>query len=560
MRQLFIADGPSHQSHHGNDEVAGGRLISATETRIVSVCPRTVLCMETPQVPSADGPVPEDGLDRLRVYTYLTVPERALHLAVMRVFTGTLLADLSAHDVAERLSEQGWTASIEQVAGSLDRLADWGALLPSSRPVRATSIREYQRARSRYQLSTLGERVQRQADELIAAADTAREVSRELLALVAQGLAELAGMADRPGGVPTAEGIGLVSSLFAQFGTFADSVRDFYAYLGQVIFRYDLDSGEFAGFKELLLDYAETITDEVSRCAPQIEQSLDRLWPALPGILDRFDQDDRGLAALAEAEVRVERSRGRRMADWEGLRAWFFAEGEQASQVGQLRDATLRALQALLANAKRMIRSSTGELSRRRDLLTLASWFDQADDATAHDLFVAAFGLYPARHLGVASEDREIAASASWWYVRPVDVPRSLTTRGSRAPRGRTAAAEDYDEQREVLLRQAAAEAEREQTAAVELRAAAGRLDQVRLSGPAIRLLMDLLAHALASASPGFTAASSEDQNLRIRLRLLPAPDHHTLVRSVDGDLTIAHHTVELGTTELVELSAEVGT
>ena len=42
-------------------------------------------------------------LDRLTAYTYLTVPDRRTYLAIMRVFTATLLADLSAHDVAERL-------------------------------------------------------------------------------------------------------------------------------------------------------------------------------------------------------------------------------------------------------------------------------------------------------------------------------------------------------------------------------------------------------------------------------------------------------------------------
>ncbi|HEV3382479.1 MAG TPA: DUF2397 family protein [Trebonia sp.] len=76
-----------------------------------------------------------------------------------------------------------------------------------------------------------------------------------------------------------------ISTLFARFGRFADSVRDFYAFLGQVIFRYDLDSDEFSGFKELLLDYAETITDDVAFFAPQIEQSLTGLWPYLPELL-----------------------------------------------------------------------------------------------------------------------------------------------------------------------------------------------------------------------------------------------------------------------------------
>ncbi|MEV4251825.1 DUF2397 family protein, partial [Spirillospora sp. NPDC049652] len=119
-------------------------------------------------------------LERLIAYTYLTVPERETHLAIMRVFAATLLADLSAHDVAERLDTG---ISADTVAVRLEQLADWGNLIHSSRPVRATSIREYQRVRSRYQISALGERVQRQADEILASADAAREVSRELLAL-----------------------------------------------------------------------------------------------------------------------------------------------------------------------------------------------------------------------------------------------------------------------------------------------------------------------------------------------------------------------------------------
>ena len=128
----------------------------------------------------------EGELERLTAYTYLTVPDRAAYIAIMRVFTSTLLADLSAHDIAERLDGR---FPVETVAGKLDALTTWGNLIPSSRPVKAGSIREYHRVRSRYQLSALGERIQRQADEILVNADAAREVSRELLALVARGLA-----------------------------------------------------------------------------------------------------------------------------------------------------------------------------------------------------------------------------------------------------------------------------------------------------------------------------------------------------------------------------------
>ncbi len=476
-------------------------------------------------------------LDRLTAYTYLTVPDRRTYLAVMRVFTGTLLADLSAHDVAERLPG---SPPPDTVAAKLDNLKTWGNLLPSSRPVKAASIREYHRVRSRYQLSPLGERIQRQADEVLATADAAREVSREMLGLVAKGLDELYQKTQAPGGAEPGESLERISTLFAQFGQFADSVRDFYAFLGQVIFRYDLDSAEFAGFKELLLDYAETITDDVAFFAPQIEQSLTGLWPLLPEILRRIDETDTGLAALRRAEIEIQRSRGRDVEDWASLHAWFFDDSGEGSQVSQLRDATLRALQALLANAKRMIRSSTGELSRRKDLLRLARWFDGCDDATAHDLFAAAFGLYGARHLGVVCEvGDDVPATTSWWDGPVAPVPVALRERGSRTPRGRAATAEDYAAQAERLRADAAQSARRQRAAAAELRAASSRLADVRLSPAATDLLLDLVARALAAAAPAFADAEGADDDLGVGVTLTRSPGGRTVVRGADGDFLL---------------------
>jgi uncharacterized protein (TIGR02677 family) len=486
-------------------------------------------------------------LDRLTAYTYLTVPDRRTYLAIMRIFTSTLLADLSAHDVAERLPGN---PSADTVAVRLENLKTWGNLLPSSRPVKASSIREYHRVRSRFQLSTLGERIQRQADEVLASADAAREVSREMLGLVARGLHELHAQSQLPGGADPGESLERISTLFAQFGQFADSVRDFYAFLGQVIFRYDLDSDEFSGFKELLLDYAETITDDVAFFAPQIEQSLIGLWPHLPELLKRIDEADKGLSALRRAEIEIQRSRGRGLGDWASLRAWFFDDVGEGSQVSQLRDATLRALQALLVNAKRMIRSATGEVSRRGDLLKLARWFDGTDDVTAHDVFAAAFGLYGARHLGVVpEEDDDLPAATSWWDGPVAPVPVALRERGSRAPRGRAASAEDYAAQRERLREEAAEAAERQRAAAAELRVAAARLPEVRLTPAATGLLLDLIARSLAAAAPGFTSVSGADNDLGVNVTLTREPGSRTLIRGADGDFTLDELSIAIGTT-----------
>ncbi|WP_345961560.1 TIGR02677 family protein [Streptomyces sp. BRB040] len=504
-----------------------------------------------------EAPAGETGAEawqRLSAYAYLSAPERLEYVAVMRVFCGTLLADLAIPDLLAKLAERGGPGAAldaETLARRLEELVRWGNLLRSTHTVKATSIAEYQRSRSRYQLSKLGERVQRDADEVLGGADAAREVSSELLALVDRGLGDIAAMAAAPGGADPQQALERISTLFVQFAEFAESVRDFYAYLGQVLARYDLDSAEYQGFKELLLDYVEAITEDVSFRAPRIAAHLDAVRPYLPALLARIDAHATGIGALTDGlpETRVQRSRGRDLADWEGLRAWFTVTGAHSSQVDQLRDATLRALQSLLANAKRMLRSASGELSRRKDLLRLAAWFDTAEPDEAHDLVVAAFGLYGARHLGVAPHpDRSVPAHVSWWTGPVVDVPVALRERGSRTPRGRAAAAEDHSEQKLRLMEQARAQAEARQAAADELRSASGRFDQVRLGAPAMRLLLELLTTALGNARLNKESAESadflldgahaDDADLGIRLTAWRTPGRPTVLRSVDGDLT----------------------
>lgn len=503
------------------------------------------------------APAGEPGAEawqRLSAYAYLSAPERLEYVAVMRVFCSTLLADLSTPDLLAKLAERGGPGAAldaETLARRLEELVRWGNLLRSTHAVKATSIAEYQRSRSRYQLSKLGERVQRDADEVLGGADAAREVSSELLALVDRGLSEIAAMAAAPGGADPQQALERISTLFVQFAEFAESVRDFYAYLGQVLARYDLDSAEYHGFKELLLDYVEAITEDVSFRAPRIAAHLDAVQPHLPALLARIDAHATGIGALTDGlpETRVQRSRGRDLADWEQLHEWFTVTGARSSQVDQLRDATLRALQSLLANAKRMLRSASGEMSRRKDLLRLAAWFDAAEPDEAHDLAVAAFGLYGARHLGIAPDpDRSVPAYVSWWTGPVVDVPVALRERGSRTPRGRAAAAEDHSEQKLRLMERARRQAEARQAAADELRSASGKFDRVRLGAPAMRLLLELLTTALGNArlhkesavSADFLldGAQADDADLGIRLTAWHTPGRPTVLRSVDGDLT----------------------
>ncbi|MFC7512212.1 DUF2397 family protein [Streptomyces thermocarboxydus] len=271
----------------------------------------------------------------------------------------------------------------------------------------------------------------------------------------------------------------------------------------------------------------------------------------------------------------MQRSRGREFADWEGLRGWFSDTDGQGSQVDQLRDATLRALQSLLANAKRMLRSATGEMSRRKDLLRLARWFEEAAPQDAHDIAVAAFGLYGARHLGIPpATDEVVPAYTNWWTGPVVEVPVALRERGSRAQRGRTATVEDHSAQKRRLRETARERAAARAAAADELRSASGRFAEVRLTSAALGLLLELLATALGNAQLRHRAATdgagateydldpahSEDAELGIRLTVRRTEGTRCVLHSVDGDLLLDDLELDVGRTssDVPDSDAEV--
>lgn len=479
-------------------------------------------------------------VDRLRLYGYLSAPEAADYLAIMGRFTGALLAEWSAQDLVDR----GLGLAVETAEARCRYLVDHGNLLLSPREVRVTSIAEYQRQPARYTISALGARLHREVEVFLAVTGGVQEVPRELLALVADGLAALA---DGPGRQPSSADAGAlagaVSTVFGQFHEFANSVTDFYTYIGSVLARADLDGDEWLGFKSLLLDYLETIVESVRRYGPAVEAALARMEPSLPALVERLGTTDVAFSRLQSASPggeEVGRARGRSISDWYELRDWFSAaEGGRGAR--QLREAAGRAVGALLASLKRLNATSTRETSQRRHFLKLARWFDAADPSQAHVLFTSAFGLYGARHLGVPLDDEvaeAVPATASWWWAPPAPVPVSLRERGDRNPRGRVARIVDHGGQKQHLAAARFSESEQRAAACSELLAAGEDLAGARLTPAAMAVLLELLGTATASMAPGSGLGTATLPDHPVTLWLWPSTRDVT-VGGEDGSLTL---------------------
>ncbi len=498
--------------------------------------------------PSDATPPPVDG-SRHALFRYLTADETADYLAIMDLFSATLLTDLSAAEVATQLAERGLAIGRDVAEARCRQLVTWGNLVPSVRDAKVSTVAEYIRSRSRYQVSKLGGRVHREAVAILHASDGAREVARELLGQIVQSLDRILAMLDP--GEPDRDELGRheigrrdidadalageVTTVFGNQRLFTDSIRDFYAYLAGILSRYDLGGEEYAQFKELLLVYIDLITADVNRHAPAVSHRIGLVLKLIDPLLETLAR----LPGLTLPDgTPVERAQGRTRPDWEELAYWYDAHG--ASGPEQLRAAAGQALGQLITNAKRLLDSSGTGFSRRADFLRLARWFSAADDEGAHRLYAAAFGAYPSRHLlfGPEEPDPRVGPTTSWWDSDPVHVPVSLRERGDRAMRGRSSRVPDPTADRLRLIAEAQREAEQRQAAAAEL-ALTGSLHGAHISPAARNLLLDLVAELLARHRE-----ETVDHDVGLRLRAVPGPD--TVVTSPDGTTTFVGLSLEV--------------
>ncbi|WP_285757033.1 DUF2397 domain-containing protein [Nocardiopsis ansamitocini] len=533
----------------------------------------------------SDGPAEtgfrgsDDPLTRLGLYSYLTARERRGYIAIMRLFTSTLLADLGAGEVAAALAEaerrgevEPGESRLETVVDRLEQLAKWGNLVPGRREPVAT-IAEFTQSRMRYQVSKLATRVQREVDGVLAVAEGAREVSRELLPAIEQGLAAIQHTVgeirtvERSGADGTARRLREdlarhVTTLFLQHDEFAAAVRDFYAYLGSVIARYDLAPAEMSGFKHMLLEYVELIAKDVLRHSEPIVDRLGALERCRTDLLDLLGargDDLSSSSALPRFATRpgpavqpelMERAPGRRASDWDGLADWFVGRPGRPSEVSALRDATSRAITALLTNVKRVSGVGGVDPGRRRDLLTLASWFDEASPEAAHDLYTSAFGLFSARHLALCNEDDAAAPDRSWAEGARVRVDVNVGNRGERAATGRIHPVTEDPLGRAALLQEQEQRRRRRDTAVGELAASAQDLASARLSGDALEIFCELLALAGASRDTPAEGGIAADPISGLTLSVEQRRGHSARVGSVLGTLELRDTEVRLELTE----------
>lgn len=524
----------------------------------------TTMVAVTGDQPADDSTAPRQP------FAHLSAPNAAFYRDVLLTFARArdrFIVHLRPEDVAADLGRPGET---EQVVAALDKLVEWANLRADPDTGRVTTVADFHRARYLYQLTAAGQA----AEQAIAVYEDAigRRGSLQSVALadIAEQLRSLAELAAAPAEVDPAKVHLLLLALAERFAGLADNAQAFMASLRRVIDFSDGDVDAFVAYKQRLIDYINRFIADLANRGAEIAGLLGRIDAAsveglllvaacreaadvVPDVPENGAPGDS--TAVYDAAVASALAAWRNR--WRGLSDWFVStDSRHPSQARLLRGAAVTAITQLIDTVAAFNERRSGRSDRSADFRTLATWFAEApDEAAAHRLWRAAFGLAPARHLTVTQEtiaewDREQPTPGTPWREAPaVRISPQLRKTGSYERRGQPNRVADRAEQRRLLAEHAAAEAAQTGLARARLCTEGPILlsDLGELDTWAFRLFLGLLGDALAARSPEDTEVKTTTGDGTMEIRLSLVPDGGMVrIPTEDGVLSGPEHVVEI--------------
>ncbi len=492
-----------------------------------------------------------------------TVTERAdINTAIMHVFglaNERLATSLTFDEVLAELKEVGWYEAVpdQDLTDRLNRLVTYGLLDRSqNHGVQYASAAEYERRNLQYSLSRKGEAAFAGVQHALYILTSTGALQTAVLDAVLDRLNELYGLMRDPA-TDDRRVFTALSELEGHLQGLRTNTTQFNGQLARLLRDEGIDHSTFQEVKRATIGYLEEFVNNLDQRRYLIAHAVGRLEEHGITALQYRALVGADLPKLPDQQDPAPRWLDQRASRWRGLRDWFAPVDDSRARAEELTDIARRAIVSLLRVVERMAEGRRRRAGTAADFRMLARWFatsETADDA--HRLWVAAFGLWPARHMELGLDHADtVSHSTSWWDAPAAPVSPLLRTHGQTERMARTARVRDTAEVRR--RRQLTAQRER-----AELEAAWGQLVTpgpvrlaafARLDAGSFGRLLELLGRAL-SAPPDITkrrAATTMDGRLLVELfdlgdgRLatirtehgtLTAPDYEVRVSATHGD------------------------
>ena len=376
----------------------------------------------------------------LEVFRFVTAEKVDLYLAILGVVfeaKARYRIQLRVEDVARELAD----STEEDLTTALDQLTTWGNLKRTQDTRDVSTLAEFHRRRSLYQLTPRGEEAHKGVLAVQRVADTSGRLSMVMLPAICERLEALGWEMAQPR--PDAARLySLLKELHDYSTELADNARRFLNNLSDVLSDLSLNDETFIAYKRAVLSYLDRFILVLTRRLPQILDGIGRLEQlGTQRMITLAASADEAPTPDGQGGGPLQMLRQR----WDGFRAWFLGSPGARAVVEDLRAAAVGAIDRILQVLEHLNEQRFRQVNRRADLLQLARWFCGAGtDEEAHALFVDAFGLFGARHFTTPGRDEELERGKSFGDAEPVEVSPRLRQAGRRANPGRPAAIADY--------------------------------------------------------------------------------------------------------------------
>src|SRR5580693_4022133 len=348
------------------------------------------------------GGVRHDVRVAAQPFTHLGVPHAEHYRRLLRIFARAkerFIVHLRPEDVAAELRVDAG----DQLTEALEQLVKWGNLRADVDTSRVTTVEDFHRKRSLYQLTAEGHAAEQAISFYEEAIGRRGQLQSVALADIAGQLQALLALARESDPDPAKIHL-LLLSVAERFSSLADNAQAFMSALRRAIDFSDGDIEGFLAYKERLIDYINRFIADLANSGAQIAVLLTDLEAAgherLLAVAARREAAD----AIPEGEDTAEsRSRAEKQAldswrnRWRGLDDWFTSrDAAHPSQARLLRQAAVTAIKQLIDAVGLLNERRSGRSDRSADFRALARWFAEApDEEAAHRLWRAAFALTP---------------------------------------------------------------------------------------------------------------------------------------------------------------------
>ncbi|MGH3266768.1 MAG: TIGR02677 family protein, partial [Trebonia sp.] len=325
--------------------------------------------------PQGDAPV------AAQPFTHLGVPNAEQYRRLLRTFTRAkqrFIVHLRPEDVAAELHAD----FDEQLTEALDQLVKWGNLRSDVDTGRVTTVEDFHRKRSLYQLTTEGQAAEQAIAFYEDAIGRRGQLQSVALADIAEQLHSLLSLAGEGDPDPAKVHL-LLLSVAERFSSLADNAQAFMSALRRAIDFSDGDVDGFIAYKERLIDYINRFIADLANSGARIAVLLTGLEAAgherLLAVAARREAADAvpegadAARALARAEeLALDGWRNR----WRGLDDWFTSrDARHPSQARLLRQAAVTAIKQLIDAVGLLNERRSGRSDRSADFRALARWF-----------------------------------------------------------------------------------------------------------------------------------------------------------------------------------------